>query len=150
MNPISGTVSVTPIFTGNGISCNGNPNTFTITVNPTPTVAAINNQIVCNGASTTAVAFTGTVASTVFNWTNSATSIGLAASGSGNIAAFPAVNNGNNPVVAQINVTPVFTQNNVACSGTVQSFTITVNATPTVNFSLANQTICSQGASSTV
>jgi gliding motility-associated-like protein len=150
INAINGTVSVTPVFTGNGISCNGNPNSFTISVNPTPTVAAINNQVVCNGSTTAAVAFSGTVPSTVFNWTNSATSIGLGASGTGNMAAFNAVNNGNNPVIAQINVTPVFTNNNVVCSGTVQTFSITVNATPTVNFSLANQTICSQGASSTV
>ena len=150
VNAISGTIAVTPIFTGNGISCNGIPNNFSITVNPTPTVAAINNQVVCNGSSTAAIAFSGTVPSTSFNWTNSATSIGLAASGTGNIAAFNAVNNGNNPVIAQINVTPVFTNNNVVCSGTVQTFSITVNATPTVNFSLANQTICSQGASSTV
>jgi len=150
VNPISGTISVTPVFSGNGISCNGNQNNFTITINPTPSVDAINNQIVCNGSSTAAIAFSGNVSSTSYNWTNSATSIGLGASGTGNISAFNAINNGNNPVVAQINVTPVFTNNNVACSGTIQSFTITVNATPTVNFSLANQTICSQSASNTV
>jgi gliding motility-associated-like protein len=150
INPISGTISVTPIFSGNGVSCNGIPNNFNITINPTPNVSAQNNQVVCNGSSTAAIAFSGTVSSTSYNWTNSATSIGLGASGSGNIAAFNAVNNGDNPVIAQINVTPVFTNNNVVCSGTVQSFTITVNATPTVNFSLANQTICSQGASSSV
>ena len=144
------TVDVTPVFTANGISCNGTVDQFTITVNPTPTVAALANQVVCNGSPTTAVSFTGTVAGTVFNWTNNATTIGLAASGSGNIASFNAVNNGNNPVVAQVNVTPTYALNGVSCSGTAQSFTITVNPTPAVNFSLANQTICSQGASNTV
>jgi gliding motility-associated-like protein len=144
------TVDVTPVFTANGISCNGTVDQFTITVNPTPTVAALANQVVCNGSPTTAVSFTGTVAGTVFNWTNNATAIGLAASGSGNIASFNAVNNGNNPIVAQVNVTPTYALNGVSCSGTAQSFTITVNPTPAVNFSLANQTICSQGASNTV
>ena len=144
------TVDVTPVFTANGISCNGTVDQFTITVNPTPTLAALANQVVCNGSPTTAVSFTGTVAGTVFNWTNNATTIGLAASGSGNIASFNAVNNGNNPVVAQVNVTPTYALNGVSCSGTAQSFTITVNPTPAVNFSLANQTICSQGASNTV
>lgn len=144
------TVDVTPVFTANGISCNGTVDQFTITVNPTPTLAALANQVVCNGSPTTAVSFTGTVAGTVFNWTNNATSIGLPASGSGNIASFNAVNNGNNPVVAQVNVTPTYALNGVSCSGTAQSFTITVNPTPAVNFSLANQTICSQGASNTV
>jgi gliding motility-associated-like protein len=144
------TVDVTPVFTANGISCNGTVDQFTITVNPTPTLAALANQVVCNGSPTTAVSFTGTVAGTVFNWTNNATSIGLVASGSGNIASFNAVNNGNNPIVAQVNVTPSYALNGVSCSGTAQSFTITVNPTPAVNFSLANQTLCSQGASNTV
>jgi gliding motility-associated-like protein len=144
------TVDVTPVFTANGISCNGTVDQFTITVNPTPTLAALANQVVCNGSPTTAVSFTGTVAGTVFNWTNNATTIGLGASGSGNIASFNAVNNGNNPIVAQVNVTPTYAFNGVSCSGTAQSFTITVNPTPAVNFSLANQTICSQGASNTV
>jgi len=148
--PVVATVDVTPVFTANGISCNGAVDQFTITVNPTPTLAALANQVVCNGSPTTAVSFTGTVAGTVFNWTNNATSIGLAASGSGNIASFNAVNNGNNPIVAQVNVTPSFALNGVSCSGTAQSFTITVNPTPAVNFSLANQTLCSQGASNTV
>jgi gliding motility-associated-like protein len=148
--PVIATVDVTPVFTANGISCNGAVDQFTITVNPTPTLAALANQVVCNGSPTTAVSFTGTVAGTVFNWTNNATSIGLAASGSGNIASFNAVNNGNNPIVAQVNATPSFALNGVSCSGTAQSFTITVNPTPAVNFSLANQTLCSQGASNTV
>lgn len=148
--PVVATVDVTPLFTANGISCNGAVDQFTITVNPTPTLAALANQVVCNGSPTTAVSFTGTVAGTVFNWTNNATSIGLVASGSGNIASFNAVNNGNNPIVAQVNVTPSYALNGVSCSGTAQSFTITVNPTPAVNFSLANQTICSQGASNTV
>ncbi len=148
--PVVATVDVTPVFTANGISCNGTADQFTITVNPTPTLAALANQVVCNGSPTTAVSFTGTVAGTVYNWTNNATSIGLAASGSGNIASFNAVNNGNNPIVAQVNVTPAFALNGVSCSGTAQSFTITVNPTPAVNFSLANQTLCSQGASNTV
>jgi gliding motility-associated-like protein len=148
--PVVATVDVTPVFTANGISCNGAVDQFTITVNPTPTLAALANQVVCNGSPTTAVSFTGTVAGTVFNWTNNATSIGLVASGSGNIASFNAVNNGNNPIIAQVNVTPAFALNGVSCSGTAQSFTITVNPTPAVNFSLANQTLCSQGASNTV
>ena len=144
------TLDVTPVFTANGISCSGTVDQFTITVNPTPTLAALANQVVCNGTPTTAVSFTGTVAGTIFNWTNNATSIGLSATGSGNIASFNAVNNGNNPIVAQVNVTPTYALNGVSCSGTAQSFTITVNPTPAVNFSLANQTICSQGASNTV
>ena len=148
--PLVATIDVTPVFSGNGISCNGTMDQFTITVNPNPTVSAIANQTICNGAQTTAVSFAGSVPGTVFNWTNNTPSIGLIASGSGNIAAFNAVNLGNNPVVAQISVTPVFSLNGVSCPGNTQSFSITVNPTPTVNFSSSNQTICSQSASSSV
>jgi hypothetical protein len=131
--PVVATITVTP--TANG--CPGTPQTFTITVNPTPTVADPADQIVCNGTPTAAVTFTGAVAGTTFNWTNNTPSIGLAASGSGNIASFNAVNIGTTPVVATITVTP--TAN--GCPGTPQTFTITVNPTPTVN-DPADQVVC--------
>ncbi|HMK16590.1 MAG TPA: PKD-like domain-containing protein, partial [Chitinophagaceae bacterium] len=119
--PVTATITVTP--TANG--CPGTPQTFTITVNPTPTVADPADQIVCNNTATTTVNFTGTVAGTTYNWTNNTTSIGLAASGSGNIAAFTATNVTAAPVTATITVTP--TAN--GCQGTPQTFTITVNPT---------------------
>ncbi len=67
---------------------------------------------------------------TTFNWTNDTPSIGLAASGSGNITAFTAVNTGSSPTIATITVTPMID----GCAGTPIQFTITVNptaATPT-------------------
>jgi hypothetical protein len=44
---------------------------------------------------------------TTYNWTNDKPSIGLAASGTGNILPFYAVNTGTTPVTATITVTPV-------------------------------------------
>ena len=67
---------------------------------------------------------------TVFNWTNDTPSIGLAASGTGSIPSFTAVNTGSTPMVATITVTPTID----GCAGTPVQFTITVNptaATPT-------------------
>lgn len=67
---------------------------------------------------------------TIFNWTNDTPSIGLSASGTGNIPSFTAVNTGSTPVVATITVTPMID----GCAGTPIQFTITVNptaATPT-------------------
>jgi hypothetical protein len=49
------------------------------------TVNQPTNQVVCNNTSTTAINFSVTGA-TSYTWTNSNTSIGLAASGTGNIA----------------------------------------------------------------
>ena len=122
-------------------SCPGTPRTFTITVNPTPTVNSVSNQVICNGSNTTAVAFSGAVTGTVYSWTNNTTSIGLAASGTGNIASFAAVNTGTTPVTATITVTPSYTNGGVTCTGTPTTFTITVNPTPTVN-TVANQAVC--------
>jgi len=136
-SPVTATITVTPSANG----CTGASQTFTITVNPTSTVADPANQTLCNGASIAAVNFTGTVSGTVFNWTNNNTSIGLAASGSGNIVSFAAVNSGTSPVTATITVTPSAN----GCTGASQTFTITVNPTPTVA-DPANQTLCN-GAS---
>lgn len=105
-------------------------NAATLTVNPIPTVNAVANQSLCPGATTAAVNFTGSVAGTVYNWTNTTPSIGLAASGSGNIAPFVAVNTGTTDVTATINVTPSYTNNGVTCTGTPRTFTITVTANP--------------------
>jgi len=91
------------------------------TISPAPTVNNMASQTICAGSTSTAVAFSGTNVSE-FNWSNSNTSIGLAASGSGNIPAFQAVNTGNTEQTATITVTPV----NGSCSGIPKTFTITV------------------------
>ena len=119
MAPVVATITVTPTFTNAGTTCTGTPITFTITVNPRPTVNIVANQARCHNTPTAAVSFTGAVTGTVFNWTNSNTSIGLASSGTGNIPSFNANNTGNNPVVATITVTPVYTNNGISCSGTI-------------------------------
>lgn len=131
--PVTATITVTP--TANG--CPGPVRTFTITVNPTPNTNAVSNQVLCNGSPTTLVTFTGAVTGTTFNWTNNTTSIGLAASGNGNIPSFNATNTTNAPVTATIAVTPVAN----GCTGATTNFTITVNPTPTVNV-VSNQALC--------
>jgi gliding motility-associated-like protein len=69
-----------------------------------PTINQVPNQTVTNGAATTAVNFTGT--GNTFTWTNDTPGIGLAASGTGNIPSFTAVNTGNSPVTATITAIP--------------------------------------------
>jgi len=135
---ITATIAVTPQNYFNGLVCTGTPGTFTITVEPAPSVNTVSSQTLCNGNNTTAVTFSGsTVSGTTYNWTNSNTSIGLAASGSGNIASFTATNTGSSPVTATITVTP--TAN--SCPGTPVTFTITVNPTPTITLG-SNPGVC--------
>jgi gliding motility-associated-like protein len=118
--PTTGTITVTPSENG----CVGPAQTFTITVNPLPSVNQPNNVVICAGLAVN-VPFTGTAGAT-FNWTNDNTAIGLGASGTGNISfVTPLVAN---QEVATITVTPVRN----GCPGPPVSFTITVNPRPTV------------------
>jgi Ig-like domain CHU_C associated len=141
--PDTASIIVTPTITNEGVNCVGVKDTFYIIVNPTATVAPITNQAVCNASSTAVVNFGSptTGGSIVYNWTNKTTSIGLAASGTGNIASFNAVNTGTAPVVDTITVTPSFTNAGVTCTGTPRIFTITVNPSAVVN-AIAGQTLC--------
>ncbi|MFZ1529735.1 MAG: T9SS type A sorting domain-containing protein [Ferruginibacter sp.] len=141
--PISATISVVMTYTNGGLSCVSLSKTFTYTVNPTAIVNAVTNQVVCNGSPTTAVAFSSptTGGTIVYNWTNNTSSIGLAASGTGNIASFNAVNTGTVPVTATITVTPSYTNAGVTCTGTPVTFSITVNPTAVVN-AITSQTLC--------
>jgi hypothetical protein len=136
-----GTIEVTPVAN----SCTGASETYTVTVNPTPEVNNVSDDVVCNGAGTNAVTFTGAVNGTTFNWTNDNTSIGLAASGTGDIASFNGTNTGTTPVTATIEVTP--TANN--CTSASESFTITVNPTPVVA-DPADQVVCNGSAAAAV
>lgn len=138
-SPVVGTITITP--TANG--CVGPTGQYTITVNPTPSVDAVSNQTLCSGANTSALNFTGSNAAITYNWTNTNTSIGLGAAGSGNIASFVANNAGTTPQVASITVSP--TQN--GCIGASLIFTITVNPIPTVN-QILDETLCA-GANTT-
>ena len=149
--PVVATIAVTPHYTNNSVTCNGPTQTFTIIVNPTGQVNDPADQVLCNGASTAAVNFTSnnTVGVTTYTWTNTASGIGLGASGAGNIGSFPAVNTGTVPVVATITVTPHFANASVTCDGPVQLFTITVNPTAQVN-APANQILCNTSAVSAV
>ena len=110
-NPVQLTV------TSNGVSCT---QTFTPTINPIPTVNDPSDQTLCSGQQTSAINFTGNgVAGTTFNWTNSNTGIGLAANGSGNIAAFTAS-------AGTATVTVTATAN--SCNSTPQVFNFNINS----------------------
>jgi hypothetical protein len=114
----------------NASGCQGLPVSVVVTVNPGPSVDDPQDQAVCGGSPIASVNFTGGVPGTVYNWTNDTPSIGLAATGTGNIVSFNAVNTGSSPVVATITVTPSYTNAGITYTGTPQSFTITVNPLP--------------------
>jgi hypothetical protein len=82
----------------------------TITLLPAGQVNIPANQVVCDGGVVPATAFTtqNTGGTTTYQWTNDTPSIGLPASGTGNISSFVGVNVGLLPITATIRVTPTF------------------------------------------
>ena len=91
-NTTTAPVVVRYIITPSYGVCAGTPFNLDVTVNPNGQVDQPGNQVLCNGANTTAINFTtvNTGGVTSYSWTNSVPGIGLAASGSGNIGThFP-------------------------------------------------------------
>jgi len=131
------TISVVPTYTGNGVSCEGKPEQFKVTVNPTPTMDQPTDQTVCNGYKTSDIKFTGRLSNTTYTWSIDK-QIGLPLSGKGDISGFTAVNTGSNPLLAPITVTPTIN----GCTGPPKNFTITVNPSPLLTSQPASGTIC--------
>lgn len=87
-------------------SCGTTTVNTNVTVNPTPEIDAIAPINLCNGNSQSAInIITNPPNGVSVTWTNNTPSIGLSSSGSFQIPAFTAVNNGSTPVTATINIT---------------------------------------------
>ncbi|RFS24698.1 PKD domain-containing protein [Chitinophaga silvatica] len=134
--PIVATITTTAVSN----DCASAPQQFTITVNPVPVLNGVSDQILCANNQTMLVEFISAVTGTVGNWTNDNTSIGLAAAGTGNIAAFTAINNSIDPVTATVTVTPVAN----GCSGTAIQYSYTINPAPRLTSTLTPNAVCSK------
>ena len=106
-------------------SCGTTTETQNISVSPTPSFTTPANKTVCAGENVALSNLSATPAAASVSWTNSNSSIGLAASGTGNIPAFTATNTGSSPVTATITVTATLN----GCVNT-DTYTITVNPRP--------------------
>jgi gliding motility-associated-like protein len=133
---ISSTITITPAASG----CVGTSKTFVIKVNPTPGITKPDDQTLCANTNTAAITFGGGINSTTYNWTNNNTAIGLAASGTGNINSFVALNNTNNQIISTITITP--TAN--GCVGSPKIFFIKVN--PILTITPSNDASICKGA----
>lgn len=142
-NGTSASINATIIATPSIGTCIGNPQTFTITVDPSPVLTSVTSQTICVGNNTTAVNFSSNPPGANVNWTNSNVSIGLAANGTGDILSFVGQNAGAGPVTATIIATPTLN----TCSGAPITFEIIVSPGPTLS-AVTSQTVCN-GASST-
>ncbi|MFM7595353.1 MAG: PKD-like domain-containing protein [Flavobacteriales bacterium] len=144
----STTITLNPQIVQNGLTCNGNPTSFNIVINPTPTINSINDISVCHQSQTIPLNFSGNA--TGYQWTNSLPSIGLPSSGFGSILPFTAVNNSNSLATALIQVTPAFAQSGLTCYGSIDSIYIYVEPIPTIQYGSLAQTICSGNSTTAV
>ncbi|RYY38954.1 MAG: T9SS type A sorting domain-containing protein [Chitinophagaceae bacterium] len=116
-----------------------------VTIYPKAVVDSVADLTTRNGETTATVSFIGAPSGVQFEWTNSNPSIGLAASGTGNLPSFTAVNTGGTPVSATITVTPVYIGGDLPCYGAPRTFTITVNPFRITTLSYPGSPYCARG-----
>ncbi len=120
--PITATITVTASL---GV-CVGMSTSFTITVNPIPTLSGVPSSAnYCDGDIVPATSITGSVSGTTFSWTNSNIFIGLGSSGTGDVPSFTASSLGTT-TTGTITITPSAN----GCSGSPVTYTITVSPYP--------------------
>jgi hypothetical protein len=130
--PLTANIQFLGYYGSAGISCvNPAPMGFTITVNPAPVILDPGDQALCAGENTKAIEFMGSLPGMTYEWTNDNPAIGLAASGTGDIPAFAAVNNGVVPLTAHIHVLGIGAVG-LQCPAVPTDFYITVNPASTV------------------
>lgn len=125
-------------YTVTGTDVNGcvNNNSISITVNQSPTVTVSgggsNSQSVCSGSAVSPITFSSSPAGNI-SWTNTNMAIGLASSGTGNIAGYTS------PTVTVSTTGLIVASATATGSGcpsvasTQLNYTITINPTPGIN-----------------
>lgn len=127
----AGTSVITCEFTSNAncaVPTTVTSSSITVNVSPGPIINYVSDQNICGG-NTSETFFSTTPSGASYQWTNSNTSIGLAANGIGNVPSFYATNNGLTAVTATISVSASL---NNGCQGTPSTYVITVNPTPNI------------------
>ncbi|RYE17118.1 MAG: hypothetical protein EOP51_24495, partial [Sphingobacteriales bacterium] len=124
-SPITGTIVVTPVNSSGSTNCPGPTQTFTITINPLPTIS-VAPQAVCSGTPTT---LTASGANT-YTWSPAA---GLSATTG-------------TTVIATLTSSQTYTVTGTDANGCVNSATVTVSINPIPVAPTANgTTICGAG-----
>jgi PKD repeat protein len=125
--------------------CGATPVQLNFVVSEQPDFAVPAAQKNCPGAMVGPFSFTSNVANTIFTWTNSTPSIGLAASGGAatSISSFTATNSTSSPVTATITV-----KGTKGTCVTTKTFTITVWNKPAAPTAVSPITYCANAIAS--
>ena len=111
-----------------------------VKVNPLPIADQIADIIVCPGQLINSINFTGQPIGNVYKWSNNSILLGLAASGTGNIASWTApANNGSSILSSTITVIPTSLK---GCIRAPMKFNISILPVPNVYANPTDTTIC--------
>lgn len=145
--PVSQTANYNVFTFSNG--CVGDTATFSITVDPKPTVLPENDQTLCAGQTTLPVTFTGNFGgSTTYNWSTNNVSIfpsSVTVPSTNSIPSFNAQNSTSVTQIAEIICVPIFG----FCVGDTTKFEFIIKPKPTVN-AVPDQSLCSGSLTSLV
>jgi gliding motility-associated-like protein len=140
--PISGSVSISPTYIENNVSCQGTPIDFTITVNPSPTL--INNDIeICDGNYTNILLNANISSTFIWNATinqnvyNETTPVQTSAFINDQLTLA-----GTTAQTVIYNVTPISTP--YGCYGNDTTINVLINPLPIVDFTIINPILCDQ------
>lgn len=123
-----------------GTECPLKPVAYSISVKPLPTVNLPPGQQLCAGTAAAPTVFSGSLPGTVFLWSNTNPSIGIAAGGAGSLPSFMALNDANMLQTAGITVTPLLN----GCSGAPATCFITVSPA-VVSIGYSQTDFCPEG-----
>jgi gliding motility-associated-like protein len=135
--PVNAVYLITPLVNG----CPGTPFTYTVTVNPVPSVTSAATTRVCSG-NPLAYAITSNVAGATFGWSRAAVAgiSNASANGTGAITE-TLVNSTSGPIDVIYNITAT----TGGCPGAPFPLTVTVNPKPAVTFTPALSSVCASG-----
>jgi gliding motility-associated-like protein len=120
-------------FSISNVQCPDPDVTISVSVQPQITMNDVPNILVCPGQSIDPDDFVTTPAGGTFTWTNDNTTIGIVASGSGQIATWSAPPNNTSTTITGI--VTISAQLN-GCPGVEDEFTVSINPIPDYNYSL--------------
>ncbi len=142
--PVTAVIRVTPHYSLGSVSCPGSDSSFSITVNPKPTITnSLADQVLCHDGHTTAVPFSGV--STGYQWIASGDNIDSIPTGiqQGSFGTYNVSNETGNVLTSAITVTPLYQTGNLTCRGKDTSFAVSVNPAPVIYNILGDDTLCS-------
>ena len=142
------TYTVIPTYDFAAANCQGAPFEVEVTVNPEPTMDAVDAQSICGGTAFDSPDYVSDVSGVSYAWELTSTTIPTditgypSPSGAGELSGVTIQNGGDNPFTLVYDLTVLYE----GCEGNTVPFSITINPSPVVNITPAvSQSICIDG-----